>query len=102
MISEAVKIILGLQETGIHNGNSFILNCETLLWPISEGQPVYVTDYDGRPFDGRPMPEGMYRIFTTWKIGLKIHKEMRVSEEALMDEGMREVIKKELLLSSEQ
>lgn len=95
MISENIKLTLGLQDRGMNMGESFMHGCEILYWPVKPQQEVFVMDCD---YQGKPLREGILTVFTVWRIGLKVHKEVYCTEDLLLTDEGRTHILKELLL----
>lgn len=95
MIKEVIKITLGLSPSSTQMGESFIHNCEVMIWPVEHNQTVYVMDCD---YEGRPLRNGNLKVLTFWKIGLKIAKEVDCTEEFLLSGEGRDHILKTILL----
>lgn len=95
MISDTVKLALGLVYSGAQMGESFIHNCDVLIWPVADNQTVYVMDCD---YNGKPLRDGMLKVLTFWKIGLKFAKEVDCTEEFLLTEDGRGSVLKQILL----
>lgn len=82
MIKEELIKKLGLRDEGVHNGESFMHNCQILIWPIRKTFKVYVMDCD---LEGKPLENNTLNVF--WKFQGK-HGLMTVSIESLANDTM--------------
>jgi hypothetical protein len=88
MIKEDVIQKLGLIDEGAQTGQSFMFNCQILLWPIRERFKVYVMNCD---FEGKPLDSAMLKIF--WKVDGKKGL-INISYEAILNDHFVELYAK--------